>query len=206
MSFGEAIEPLPITEDSEILLFEENSVYPNLFTLTISKVQTTKIQVTLTPGTATPALVPVGTQSKPTYIPTISFTVFWLTSLNIDLDSSTLTTSYGLECSDRYTTIINNISYDYRIFYIENPINATSGWPANTAVTLLTIEPDGTGLTGTVGSFNIMSLPNDYISPDNDSSLIFNVNPLVVVFDYTNIINRKYKPIVTGTATNVPLD
>lgn len=205
MSFGAWVEPLPITEESEILIFQDNQIYTDLFTLTISK-DTNKIKVTATPATATPAVVPVGTVQKPTYIPGIYFTIKWLASLNTDLDPSTIVTNYSFIPSDKYSTTIDNVLYNFRVISTNATINATAGWTANSAQTLLTIEPTSTGYAGSTGDFTLTSLTNGYINPNEDSSLLFNVNPFISVFDYTNIINRKYKPTITGTATAVPLD
>lgn len=205
MSFGAWVEPLPITEISEIFLFQDDQIYTDLFTLTISK-DTNKIKVTATPSVATPAIVPVGSIENPTYIPGIYFTIMWLASLDTDLDKNTVISNYTFDFSEKYTITINNILYNFKIISTKESINATSGWPANTPQTLLTIEPTSTGFAGSVGNFNLMSLNNGYISPNEDSSLLFNVNPAITVFDYTNIINRKYKPTITGTASAVPLD
>lgn len=161
------------------------------------------IKIELTPLNSN--VVPAGN----VYYNDISFTIRWPSSYGVDLDLTSLSSTFGIvSSSPKYTTGSGPSAVDFRSFN-RGPnapfVSIAGGWPANVPITLMTIENNYAAAPNTVGDFCIFPFGTPIIQPANFPLLNVDARPNVFIADNDNFVYEDYAPAVINCALNVPL-
>jgi len=145
-----------------------------------------------------------------TYYNDISFSISWPTSYgNVDIDSTSVISSYNIKVTSRRLTVVNGSTPMYLRTFGRggSPITQiASGWAANNPITLITVQNNYGGTVAPyLGDFCIVNYSSGI---SFNSQLNVDTKPNIWIADLndpSNYIFDDYTPSVNGCAIAVPL-